>query len=98
MRLIGTSTARDPRKVVVGALAEVVRSVNDKLHRNENGHDLLAGEPNGTNFLGDEMSTNVIQNETGAGSGATRKLKEENALREGVKRWLMCVNAERDVW
>ena len=93
-----TSSSQDPRKVVVSALAEVVKSVNENLHRQENGQDVQVDEPHNTDSIGEETRPTVLQNGAVAGSGAMRKLKEENALREGVKRWLMCVNAERDVW
>ena len=67
---------KDPGKVVVGALEEVVRSVSDDLEKNERGQDI----PRSDNTAAAQLAE-----------------KEENALREGVKRWLRSVE-QTDVW
>ena len=87
------TSRRDPRRVVVGALAEVVKSVNADLHRHENGRD-----------IGPSADGGSIKSGGGGGDvakpGTAQHAKEENELREGVKRWLVagCGGDVREVW
>jgi len=69
---------QESRRLVVNALEEVVKSVNEDLNAAANGR-------------------NIHREESGKSEGPTQAKQEENALREGVKRWL--INVEHtEVW
>ncbi|OQV09614.1 hypothetical protein CLAIMM_13717 isoform 1 [Cladophialophora immunda] len=68
----------DCRQVVVGALEEVVKSVNDDLSKYSRGRD-----------AGGHVKIN--------GDALNQEMKQDNVLREGVKRWLLNVET-RSVW
>lgn len=81
---------RDSRRVVMGALEEVVKSVSNDLHRHENGRDIPSRGNSSDGGGGSHNGNNKS-------SWSKTQVKEENALREGVKRWLLSVQ-EREVW
>ncbi|EXJ55412.1 hypothetical protein A1O7_08339 [Cladophialophora yegresii CBS 114405] len=66
------------RQAVVGALEEVVRSVNDDLARHQRRHG---------------ADGRVIID----GDAVNQEMKQDNVLREGVKKWLLNVDT-RSVW
>lgn len=70
--------SQESRRIVVNALEEVVKSVNEDLN----------GRMNGRNIHNDEGSKF---------QGSRQAKQEENALREGVKRWLISVE-HTEVW
>ena len=69
---------QESRRLVVSALEEVVKSVNDDLNASMNGR-------------------NIHHDESSKCEGPTQAKQEENALREGVKRWLISVE-HTEVW
>ncbi|KIW87507.1 uncharacterized protein Z519_11830 [Cladophialophora bantiana CBS 173.52] len=68
----------DCRQAVVGALEEVVKSVNDDLAKHNKGRD---------------ADGHVKIN----GDALNQEMKQDNVLREGVKKWLLNVET-RSVW
>ena len=58
---------------MVGALQEIVKSINDNMHEHERGQNIAAPNP------------------------AKLAEREENALREGVKKWIRRVE-HTEVW
>ncbi|KAL9109525.1 MAG: hypothetical protein Q9227_005860 [Pyrenula ochraceoflavens] len=65
------------KKIIVGALEDVVRSVSEDLTKHESGRDIESRDPKGTlSSVSDLLSS---------------KKTEDNALREGIRKWLLSV-------
>ncbi|EXJ93369.1 hypothetical protein A1O1_01761 [Capronia coronata CBS 617.96] len=75
---LSTLSQSDCRQAVVGALEEVVKSVNDDLAKHQRAQDV-----DGHVKIDDQT--------------ASQEMKQDNVLREGVKRWLLNVET-RSVW